>query len=115
MVRRNQAGHGDVLGESRENLKDPPRPILYKLIRGVFNLGLGAYEIPFGIVNEGITASTEYRNPLVGMVVGGIMGLGFTLARVGTGTFEVVTFPVSFNFEPIMDPETPLLLEYGDD
>lgn len=74
-----------------------------KLKRGVINIVTSPIAIFRNIYTE-----TQYNNIGTGMTVGLGKGLFETVARIGTGAVDTVTFP--FNFpkegrEPILDPE----------
>jgi putative exosortase-associated protein (TIGR04073 family) len=72
-----------------------------KLCRGVFNILTGWGEIPRQMIVSGCERGWWAVLP-VGIPSGAIM----TVARTGTGAFEVVTFCVPFHdsYGPIMDP-----------
>lgn len=59
-----------------------------KLGRGLENLFFGWLEIPVQIAK----ASSE-SNAFVGVPVGLVKGLGWTVTRIGVGFFEFFTFP----------------------
>ena len=114
---------GDILGIDRHKFVEPfeaplvvpPYTPVRKLGNGLWNVGLGWVEIPFQVGNETLKALHADRNPLVGSLVGVVYGLGFTIARMTTGVFEIPTFWIHFSFEPIMTPETVYGLKYVED
>ncbi len=75
-----------------------------KLVRGLANLFGGLIEIPRNIYN-----TTHEENMLTGWTVGLAKGLGYTVLRMGSGIYEMVTFPfpVPKNYAPIIEPEFP--------
>jgi putative exosortase-associated protein (TIGR04073 family) len=72
-----------------------------KLCRGVFNVLTGWMEVPRQLIVSGKERGWWAVLP-VGIPAGAIM----TVARTGTGAFEIVTFYVPFydSYGPIMDP-----------
>lgn len=75
-----------------------------KLGRGLSNLVLGFLEIP-----RNIHATTQRDGALAGGTVGLGRGIGYTLLRMVTGAYEIVTFPIPVpeHYEPIVQPEYP--------
>jgi putative exosortase-associated protein (TIGR04073 family) len=73
-----------------------------KLGRGVANTLTGVVEVPKNIY----TTSVE-DNALAGVTLGLVKGVGMGIARIATGLFEVVTFPlpVPEGYKPILEPE----------
>lgn len=101
-----QAQYGD---EYRENsafgkMQD-------KLGRGIANILTGVVEVPKNI-------SREWRksDPITGLIVGGVKGVGYFGTRVVVGAYETVTFPIPVpaNYEPLMFPPTPLPEVWGE-
>ncbi|MBX7246033.1 MAG: exosortase system-associated protein, TIGR04073 family [Candidatus Sumerlaeaceae bacterium] len=82
-----------------------------KLGRGLANVFTGVVEIPKNI-------SREWRktDPATGVIVGGVKGVGWAATRMAVGAFETVTFPVPVpaNYEPMMQPATPLPDVWGE-
>lgn len=82
-----------------------------KLGRGLVNMFTGVVEIPKNI-------SKEWRrtDPGTGIIVGGVKGIGWAATRVAVGAFETVTFPVPVppNYEPLMQPASPLPDVWGE-
>ena len=82
-----------------------------KLGRGFANFFTGVVEVPKNI-------SREWRksDPVTGFVVGGVKGIGWAGTRMAVGAFDVVTFPVPVpaNYEPLMQPPTPLPEVWGE-
>lgn len=83
----------------------------HKLGRGFANLFTGVVEIPKNV-------SREWRrsDPATGIIVGGVKGIGYFGTRLAVGAFDIVTFPVPVpaNYEPLMQPETPLPSVWGE-
>lgn len=76
-----------------------------KLSRGLSNLTFGATELPS--TYESI--SRRHGNA-AGFSYGLISGLGRTLARLGSGVYDIVTFPIPTNrgsYAPILPSATP--------
>jgi putative exosortase-associated protein (TIGR04073 family) len=74
-----------------------------KLTRGVANVPVGAIlEIPKNIDREWATS----KNAAIGIGVGIFKGLAMALGRLGSGLWDILTFPMSLpkDFEPIMKP-----------
>ena len=82
-----------------------------KLGRGLANVFTGVVEIPKNI-------SREWRksDPATGFIVGGVKGVGWAATRMAVGAFDTVTFPVPVpaNYEPLMQPATPLPDVWGE-
>ncbi|MCX7046804.1 MAG: exosortase system-associated protein, TIGR04073 family [Candidatus Sumerlaeota bacterium] len=73
-----------------------------KFMRGVGNVALGFMEIPKSINEE-----VQTKDAFTGTFTGLFKGTGLTLARMGVGVFEIVTFPapVPRGYKPIIEPE----------
>ncbi|MEY2600577.1 MAG: hypothetical protein RLZZ142_2836 [Verrucomicrobiota bacterium] len=95
-------------GGSRADIHDPylmdQNPIR-KLSRGLSNVTFGATEIPVTWhsvnVRHGNAAAFSY---------GLVSGVGRTLARLGAGIYDIVTFPIPSNrgsYSPILPSATP--------
>ena len=93
-----------------------PVKILYKLARGLTNILSSPTEIPYNMVKEGrlIEPDEDWVVPdggdwlvqqLMAGFTGFFTGIGYTVARIGIGAFDTVTFFVPT--PPIMDPATP--------
>ncbi len=82
-----------------------------KLGRGLANIFTGVVEVPKNI-------SREWRksDPITGIIVGGVKGVGYFATRVAVGAYETVTFPIPVpaNYEPLMYPPTPLPEVWGE-
>jgi putative exosortase-associated protein (TIGR04073 family) len=82
-----------------------------KLGRGLSNMTTGFVEIPKNV-------SREWRksDPVTGVIVGGVKGVGWAATRFAVGAFDTVTFPVPVpgNYEPLMQPEHPLPKVWGE-
>lgn len=83
----------------------------HKLGRGLANVFTGVVEVPKNI-------SREWRksDPVTGFIVGGVKGIGWAATRMAVGAYETVTFPIPVpaNYEPLMQPETPLPSVWGE-
>ncbi|MGC8741304.1 MAG: exosortase system-associated protein, TIGR04073 family [Candidatus Sumerlaeaceae bacterium] len=83
----------------------------HKLGRGLANIFTGVIEVPKNI-------SREWRksDPVTGVIVGGVKGVGWAATRMVVGAYETVTFPIPVpaNYEPLMEPETPLPSVWGE-
>jgi putative exosortase-associated protein (TIGR04073 family) len=83
----------------------------HKLGRGLANIVTGPIEIPKNI-------SREWRksDPVTGFIIGGVKGVGWAASRIAVGVYDTVTFPVPVpaNYEPLMQPETPLPSVWGE-
>ena len=83
---------------------------LHKLGRGVLNFFTGPLEIP-----KRMAMVWRDTDPVTGIVVGGIEGFGWFIARSMTGAYDVLTFPIPVpaNYAPLMDPEFVLPEVWG--
>lgn len=74
-----------------------------KLSRGIVNIATSPLEY---FVQYNISA--EENNPLVGLLGGVFYGTGFTVARIVSGAYDIVTFPIPLprDYEPLMKPDT---------
>jgi len=83
----------------------------HKLGRGLANIFTGVIEVPKNI-------SREWRksDPVTGVIVGGVKGVGWAATRMAVGVYDTVTFPIPVppNYEPLMQPETPLPSVWGE-
>ncbi len=70
----------------------------HKLEKGVIQLGTSIIDIPKAIYNE----STNRGNPVSGVAVGFLKGVGNTVAHIFSGLFNIVTCPFP---KPEMDAE----------
>ena len=93
-----------------------PVKILYKLARGLTNILSSPTEIPYNMVKEGrlMEPDEDWLVPdggdrlvqqLMAGFTGFFTGIGYTVARIGIGIIDTVTFFVPT--PPIMDPATP--------
>ena len=85
-----------------------PVEVLWKLGRGLHNIVRSPAEVPSNMLKEARSAQMEGVNAggqAVGYFVGTFTGLGYMVARIGTGVFDVVTFPIPSG--PIMKPSVP--------
>lgn len=86
--------------------------MLHKLGRGIVNVLTGWMEIP-----KEIAEAWRETDPVTGLVVGGIKGVGYTVVRTVAGVYEIFTFPMPFpeNYGPIIEPEFVLPPIFGED
>ncbi len=73
-----------------------------KLGRGVANTLTGWVELPKNVYDTSVE-----DNAFAGMTLGLAKGAGMTLVRMGSGIFELVTFPFPLpeEYKPILEPE----------
>ena len=80
-----------------------------KLSRGVANIITGPIEIAKQIDIEWKESAKQgsTRNVAVGVFAGIIKGMAFSVARIGSGVWDIVSFPfkVPANYEPVMKPD----------
>lgn len=76
--------------------------ITHKLFRGVANILTGWIEIPKNMYDDMVEVSPWY-----GWLTGLFKGLGYGIARTGTGVWDTVTFlfPIPSDYEPVWEPE----------
>jgi putative exosortase-associated protein (TIGR04073 family) len=85
-----------------------PVRIVYKFWRGVENVLGAPFEISYNSLKEGQLACAgggNLRDQSAGLSTGLITGIGYMVARIAVGVFDIVTFPVPT--APLMDPATP--------
>lgn len=85
--------------------------MLHKLGRGATNVFTCWVEIPRNVANE-----WEKTDPATGIVMGTIKGFGWGFARLVTGVYEAVTFPIPIpaGYEPMLQPEFVVTDVWGD-
>ena len=79
-----------------------------KLGRGIENIVSSPVEIPVNMYKQARKAELSDGNDSsisVGYFTGLIVGIGFTVARIGVGVAEIVSFVVPTG--PFMEPPTP--------
>ena len=78
-----------------------------KLSRGVANVFSSVLEIPKQIDVEWKAAAKNKSNVGAGIVAGSLKGLAYMVGRLGSGVWDVISFPfkVPKNYEPVMKPE----------
>ena len=79
-----------------------------KLGRGIENIVYSPVEIPVNMYKQAQKVEANGGNNSsisVGYFTGLIVGIGFTVARIGVGVAEIVSFPVPTG--PFMEPPTP--------
>lgn len=74
-----------------------------KFVRGIANILSGWLEIPQTIDEEWKNS----KNMVVGCFAGFFKGLAFTAGRMGSGIWDVITFPAAAprNYEPLFKPD----------
>jgi putative exosortase-associated protein (TIGR04073 family) len=85
-----------------------PVKIIWKFGRGLENIIKSPVEIPVNMYKEAHRAEIGGENAggqMIGFLTGTITGIGYTLARIGVGVFDIVTFPVPT--PPVMLPSAP--------
>lgn len=88
-----------------------PVQIVSKLWRGAVNVLLSPAELPVNSYKEARRAEMTGGNAgqtMVGYGTGFVTGVGYGVARVGVGLFDMVTFPIPT--APVMQPAAPNLL-----
>lgn len=85
--------------------------MFHKLGRGVVNVFTCWVEVPRHIAHE-----WERTDPVTGIFLGTATGVGWGAARLATGLYETVTFPmpVPANYEPMLLPEFVVSDTWGD-
>jgi len=86
--------------------------MLHKLGRGIVNVLTGWMEIP-----KEVAEAWRETDPITGVVVGSIKGVGYFAVRFFAGAYEILTFPMPFpeNYGPIIEPEFVLPPIFGED
>lgn len=76
--------------------------MLHKLGRGVVNTLTCWVEIP-----RQISVEWEKTDPATGLVLGTVKGFGWGFARLATGVYDTVTFPLPVppGYQPLIEPE----------
>lgn len=85
-----------------------PVETISKFFRGLENIGASPLEIPVNMYKQARRAEDSGANASgvdVGYFTGLCVGIGFTVARIGVGIADVITFPVPT--QPILQPATP--------
>ncbi|MBI2870921.1 MAG: exosortase system-associated protein, TIGR04073 family [Candidatus Omnitrophica bacterium] len=71
-----------------------------KFGRGLVNVATGWMEVFANIIEV-----SKEENPFLGITVGTVKGVGMTLARTGSGLFDVITAPFEPYDEPLVTPD----------
>lgn len=71
-----------------------------KLGRGGINLFTGWLEVP-----KQIGDTSHESNVFIGITGGTLKGIGYGAARMATGAFDAITFPIPPYGKPIMEPK----------
>lgn len=84
---------------------------MHKLGRGITNVLTCWVEIP-----RQIAMDWERTDPVTGLILGSVKGVGWGFARLATGVYDTVTFPfpVPEGYAPMMDPEFVVTDVWGD-
>ena len=83
-----------------------------KVMRGLLNVATGVLEIPRQAWVYALQERQQGTNPLTalidGMVLGGLKGAFSALGRMGSGAYDVLTFPIDYpkGFGALYNPET---------
>lgn len=85
--------------------------MLHKLGRGITNVLTCWVEVPRQVATE-----WEARDPISGLVLGTIKGVGWGFARFATGVYETFTFPLPIpeGYKPLIEPEFVVTDVWGD-
>jgi len=106
MVSAPQTAHAD------DEMRDASQAglMLHKLGRGIVNLFTGVVEIPKSMARE-----WERTDPITGITVGFVKGLGWGWTRTIAGAYEILTFPFPAppGYVPLMEPEFVLTDIWG--
>ena len=84
-----------------------PKNSIQKLKRGIVNVVTAPIEIAKGI-DEGWKSSAEESKPTgKGIITGFFKGIVHTVGRMGSGIWDIVSFPFETpaNYEPLMKPD----------
>lgn len=78
---------------------------IVKFSRGLVNIVTSPGEL---LIQPAIIHETE--NLPIAITAGLIRGIGMTVARIGVGVYDIVTFPIPLprDYEPVFRPETTL-------
>ncbi|MEE8509089.1 MAG: exosortase system-associated protein, TIGR04073 family [Myxococcota bacterium] len=85
-----------------------PVKIIWKLGRGLANIVRSPVEIPVNSYKEARGANLAGDNTggqILGYFAGTITGVGFMIARIGSGVFDIATFPIPT--KSLMQPPIP--------
>ena len=79
----------------------------HKLGRGFRNVFSGPFEVAKYMILEAEHAKWDYMGSFFGVFYGSFKGAGLGAARMGSGLFDILTFPVPFppDYESIIQPE----------
>ena len=78
-----------------------------KFTRGVVNVISGPLEIAKQLDTEIKASDTKAKKATLGVASGLFKGLAYTIGRMGSGIWDMMTFPfkVPENYEPVMKPD----------
>ncbi len=81
--------------------------VVHKLWRGVVNIASAPLEIPKGFRKGWIDGSKKTPHIIVWLVCGTVEGSVNTVKRLGSGVWDVVSFPVAVpaDYQAIYEPE----------
>lgn len=80
---------------------------LDKLTRGFTNMVTAPVEIPRELRAHWIKGSEKTYHIIVWLFCGGIKGIVMTPVRIGSGIYDVVTFPIEYpkEYQPLLKPD----------
>ena len=85
-----------------------PVKVVWKFARGVSNILRSPGEIPVNSYKEARGSQLAGENQggqMLGYFTGTITGIGYMLARIGVGVFDIATFPIPT--KSLMQPPVP--------
>ncbi len=94
-----------IAGISMADIQEPPgakHGVLRKLSRGLANIFYGVTEIPVQLARSDQEASNGEK-----VAYGPVLGAGKTLARLGYGIYELITFPLPTYKDSFRPPYHP--------
>jgi putative exosortase-associated protein (TIGR04073 family) len=109
MILATGMAHG-AAGEVYRQQSDASK-MMHKLGRGITNILTCWVELPRNVAIE-----WEKTDPVTGLILGSVKGVGWTFTRLVTGAYDTLTFPfpVPANYEPMLDPEFVVTDVWGD-
>ena len=105
------ASNPDIPNTAAEkNKQSTPKTIqtpLQKFNRGIVNIVTAPIEIAKQVDLSWKESAQQSKSKSVGVFSGFLKGLGYTVGRMGSGLWDVVTFPFQtpHNYEPLMKPD----------
>lgn len=98
---------GATMGSAQAGEERWPTTAIRQLGRGLANVGFGFLEIPASILDV-----KDEDGEIAGLTYGPLRGVFRCCVREVVGVLEVATFPLAF--EPIVEPEFPVILLLSD-